>query len=71
MFRSYEECLRAAILAARQSLEAGADPRDCERGIERNPLFKTFSHFGLPRAENRSGHELRCEVVRPSDPLPA
>lgn len=28
-----------------------------------------FNVRSLPKAENRFGHELRCEVVAPSDPL--
>lgn len=30
-----------------------------------------YSTFLLPRPENRCGHELRCEVIRPGTPLTA
>ena len=59
---SYNEALRAAVTMARTHKQ--------EVGLERNPLFGNYSVFLLPRPENRSGHELRCEVVRPSDPMP-
>lgn len=36
-------------------------------GIEKNPIFGTYSAFMLPRKINRSGHELRCEIVTCSD----
>ena len=55
--RSYEST-RAA--AQRYANEYGQ-----EIGLERNDLFKTFALFMLPKAENRCGHELRCEVIRP------
>lgn len=38
-----------------------ANETGMDRGIERNAFG--FTHFGLPRRENRYGHELRCEVV--------
>jgi hypothetical protein len=34
-------------------------------GIEK--LGGEFRSFMLPRRENRSGHELRCEVVSPEE----
>jgi hypothetical protein len=34
-------------------------------GIEQNKLFKHWNVIMLPRPENRSGHELRCEVLEP------
>ena len=30
--------------------------------------FGGYSVFALPNPENRRGHELRCEVVRPGSP---
>ena len=38
-------------------------------GLEWNEYSKDFRSFMLPKPENRYGHELRCEVVRPTDPL--
>ena len=64
----YQAALRHAIEVAR-SLNGRF-----EVGIEK------FSEYGkpglrsgflLPKPQNRSGFELRCEVVRASDPLPA
>ena len=37
-----------------------------DRGLETSP-YEGYRHFGLPRRENRYGHELRCEVVSCSD----
>jgi len=37
-------------------------------GILRNKLFNTYDVFLLPKPANRSGHELRAEVVRPGTP---
>jgi hypothetical protein len=38
-------------------------------GIMKN-AFGGYSVFALPNPENRRGHELRCEVVRPGSPAP-
>ena len=38
-------------------------------GIEYNSLFKYYHTFLLPRPESRQGFELRCEVVKPTDPV--
>jgi hypothetical protein len=54
--RTYKE-VRAE--AQREADEFGYD-----YGIERNAFG--FTHFMLPRRENRFGHELRCEVVHPT-----
>jgi hypothetical protein len=42
-----------------------------ETGIEKaNEFGKTvYRVHHLPKPENRYGFELRCEIVRPSDPL--
>ena len=42
-----------------------------ETGIEKAREFgkEVFRVHSLPRAENRCGFELRCEIVRPGDPL--
>lgn len=38
-------------------------------GIEKRtgPLDRGYAVFMLPRPENRTGHELRCEVVECAD----
>ena len=59
--RSYDSTVRAA--------RQWATELNCEVGLERNPLFKTFNIFLLPAPQHRSGHELRCEVIRPGEPL--
>lgn len=56
---TYKEAYNTAVRKAR---ETGHD-----YGLERNAFG--FTVFMLPRPENRYGHELRCEVVRASDPL--
>lgn len=38
-----------------------------DRGVEWNDLFRTCRHFMLPQKRNRTGHELRCEVVSADD----
>lgn len=53
--------------ACRAEAQALADSTGFDRGLEANDLFKSFRHFGLPNRENRTGHELRCEVVMCSD----
>lgn len=62
-FTEYKEAHTAAVLLSRQLGR--------EVGIERG---KEYSRSGylvhqLPRPENRQGFELRCEIVRPTDPL--
>ena len=49
--------------AAYEQAQAQANASGRDMGIEANDLFKEFRVFGLPSRENRSGHELRCEVV--------
>jgi hypothetical protein len=46
---------------------AKADRLNADIGIARN-IFNGYDTFVLPRPENRRGHELRCEVVRPGTP---
>lgn len=70
-FKTYNEALHAAILASRERVAAGMPPEAAEYGLEYNKLFKTYNIIGLPTRANRFGHELRCEVVRHTDPLPA
>jgi hypothetical protein len=42
-----------------------------ETGIEKAKEFgrEVFRVHSLPKPENRCGFELRCEIVRPGDPL--
>jgi hypothetical protein len=54
--------------AARAEAQAKADIAQCDAGIEKNDVFKRFMTFLLPRPENRTGYELRCEVVHPNEP---
>lgn len=54
---------QAAYRRARASAQAKANETGYDHGLERNDLFKTFSVFMLPKRENRTGHELRAEVV--------
>lgn len=60
--RSFDEFDYGSTRAAAQQ---AANESALDVGIERNELFGTWRAFFLPRPENRSGHELRCEVVRP------
>lgn len=59
MFPTYQE---AVTYARVQATKLGMD-----HGLER--LGASYRVFILPRPENRYGHELRCEVVRPNDPV--
>jgi hypothetical protein len=52
---------------ARAEAQRKANEMGMDVGIEANDLFKEWHVFLLPRAENRSGHELRAEVVHPED----
>jgi hypothetical protein len=54
---------RAAYLAARDEAQAKANETGYDYGLEANDIFKQWRVFMLPRKENRTGHELRCEVV--------
>lgn len=42
-----------------------------ETGIEKAKEFgkEVYRVHSLPKPENRCGFELRCEIVRPGDPL--
>lgn len=68
-FTDYSEAYNAAVRRARELRDAGLPLEQCEQGLEHNELFGYFHFRTLPSPENRVGHELRCEVVRPSDPL--
>ena len=47
----------------RAEAQASANRFGYDYGVER--LGDRYRCFMLPRRENRYGHELRCEVVRP------
>jgi hypothetical protein len=57
MFKNYSE---ARAFAQQKANASGSD-----FGLELNPIFKTYSVFGLPGVKSRRGFELRCEVVQP------
>lgn len=54
---------QAAYTRARAEAQAKANETGYDYGLERNDLFKSFHTFMMPRRENRTGHELRAEVV--------
>jgi hypothetical protein len=58
---------QAAYDVARAAMQAAANADGFDRGIEANDLFKEWRIFTLPRRENRTGFELRCEVVSCED----
>jgi hypothetical protein len=51
---------------AKAEAQRRADESKIDVGLEANDLFHTWSHFFLPAAQYRNGHEQRCEVVRPT-----
>jgi len=61
-YKEYRDAFNAACDLART--------RQREMGLERvdGPLEKGFRVISLPKPENRYGHELRCQVVSPTDP---
>ena len=69
MFKTYAEAFNAAVTRARQAVAIGVTDEGAEIGLTRNDLSKTYSIHYLPLRKNRAGWELRCEVVRASDPL--
>ncbi len=62
-FTDWKAAHTAAVLLARQLGR--------EIGILRQKEFGKdgYNVYHLPKPENRFGFELRCEVVKPSDPL--
>lgn len=52
-----------AYVKARAKAQALANELGFDYGLESNEMFKEFRVFMLPMRQNRSGHELRCEVV--------
>jgi len=62
--KTYDATSYASTRGAAQAL---ADELHADVGLERvGGLGQTFRLFLLPRREYRCGHELRCEVVRPT-----
>lgn len=61
--RDWKDAHTTAVTLARQLGK--------EVGIEKFKEYNTpgFHVFSLPKPENRYGFELRCEVVKPSDPI--
>ena len=62
-FKTIEEARRFASKISREC--------NCDMGVEKakeytNTVYRVAM---LPRPENRYGWELRCEVVKPTDPI--
>ena len=62
-FKLYRDAFNAAVIKARESKR--------EVGLEKFKEYNTpgFRVFSLPNPENRYGFELRCQIVRPDEPL--
>jgi hypothetical protein len=59
---------QAKYREARAYAQSKANEMGMDMGLEGNDVFKHWNVFGpLPKRENRSGHELRCEVVSPEN----
>lgn len=56
----------ASYRSVKAEAQRCADETGLDHGIHRSAM-RGFYYFMLPRAENRSGHELRCEVVHCTD----
>jgi hypothetical protein len=52
---------------ARAQAQAKANSLGFDFGLEFNSIFRTYNVFMLPQKRNRTGHELRCEVVSCED----
>lgn len=68
MFKNYHDAYSAAVRKARELVAQGLAPEQAEQGLEFNALCKSCSFMTLPLRKNCYGFELRCEVVRPTDP---
>lgn len=55
----------AKYRTARDDAQNKANELRMDVGLEANDLFQSYTSFLLPSEANRSGHELRCEVVHP------
>jgi len=62
-FKEWKEAHTAAVVLARQIGHDVGIWRQAEYGKD------GYNIRSLPKPENRYGHELRCEVVTPRDPL--
>lgn len=62
-FKDWKDAHTAAVLLARELKHDVGIWRQTEFGKD------GYNVRSLPRSENRCGHELRCEVVTPLDPL--
>jgi hypothetical protein len=58
---------QTAYMAARSDAQKRADLMGMDVGLECNELFRQWRSFLLPCKANRTGHEIRCEVVHPTD----
>lgn len=52
-----------AYREARAKAQALANDTGFDFGLECSDLYKEWRTFMLPMRQNRTGHELRCEVV--------
>lgn len=67
LFFSYKSAHEAAVLLARRlGREVGLWNANKSGYYGKREAYTIRS---LPRPENRYGHELTCEVVKPGDPL--
>jgi hypothetical protein len=57
----------ATYAAARADAQKRANALGFDHGLEWNAVFGTWNIFMLPARQNRSGHELRAEVVMPEN----
>lgn len=65
-YREYRDAFNAACEQARLR------QRDMGLEVADNPLDgKGYRVISLPKLENRYGHELRCQVVTPTEPMMA
>ena len=55
----------AKYRAARAEAQKKANELRMDVGLEANHLFQSYTSYLLPSEANRSGHELRCEVIKP------
>lgn len=62
-YATWKAAHTAAVLLARQLKREVGILRQEEFG------FDGYNLYSLPQPKNRYGFELRCEVVRPDDPL--
>ena len=56
-----------AYIVARNEAQKRANDTGFDYGLEPSDMFQEYRIFMLPMKGNRSGHELRCEVVMCED----